>query len=135
MIKIIFLVFLFISDVFSIEIDNIISSIEKMNTLNKIPQTIPYKVYDPFSNAKPILNTKSKSINSITPSVEPISLQTVLNNRAFIDGKWYNCGEKVRDYKVKFIGSDSVVLVKDSKEITLRLKMVNSILTMKEQKK
>jgi len=117
----------------AIDITDIIESIEKMNTSAKIPKTIEYDLYDPFSGTNPILNDEKNKIKKTNNIVEAITLQTILNNRAFIDGKWYNEGDKVREFKIETINSDSVVLVQNSKKTTLRFKMIESILEMKEQ--
>jgi len=118
----------------ALEIKDIMKSINKINSSNKIKQTIDYNVYDPFLTAEPILNIKKSYLkNKVTKN--PIILQTILNNKAFIDGKWYNNGDKIREFKVESINSDSVILSKNSIRRVLRFKIADSILKVKEQKK
>jgi len=119
---------------YAIEITDIIDSIDKMNSSVQIPKKIEYNVYDPFSSAKPILNTKHNTKLKTNIILQPIILQTILNNRAFVDGKWYNKGDKVRDYKIEMVNSDSVILVKNFKKTIIRIKKIERILKMKEQK-
>jgi len=120
--------------IYAIEITDIIDSIDKMNSSVQIPKKIEYNVYDPFSSAKPILNTKHNTKLKTNIILQPIILQTILNNRAFVDGKWYNKGDKVRDYKIEMVNSDSVILVKNFKKTIIRIKKIERILKMKEQK-
>jgi len=135
MIKGIILLMILSLSLFAIDITDIIDSIERMNSSTKIPKKIEYNIYDPFSDAKSILIVKNNNDKKISSSLKPIILQTILNNRAFIDGKWYNEGDEIRKYKIKSIGSDSVVLVKNAINTTLRLNMIESILEMKEQER
>jgi len=134
MMKFIIYWMIFSLSLFAMDISNIIDSIDRMNTSAKIPKKIEYNLYDPFSSVKPNLNTKNDTSEKIATILEPIILETILNNRAFIDGKWYNKGDKVREFKLITINSDSVVLIKDLKKTTLRLKKIENILKMKEQK-
>ena len=61
----------------AIDITDIIESIEKMNTSAKIPKTIEYDLYDPFSGANPILNDEKNKIKKTNNIVEAITLQTI----------------------------------------------------------
>jgi len=133
MIKIITFLMICSLSLLAIDITSIIETIDKMNTSTKISKKIEYDLYDPFASAKPILNKKENTLDKTGGILSPIILQTILNNRAFIDGKWYNEGDKVREYNIETINSDSVVLRKKMKKTTLKLKMIESILRMKEQ--
>ena len=135
MIKIYFYLIFFAMSLFAIEIEGIIKSIDKINSSVKIPKKVQYDLYDPFSSAKPILNTKNDLNNNIVSVKKPLILQTILNNRAFIDGKWYNEGDKVRHYYIKSINSDSLVLSQGKKIKTIRLTKIKNILNMKEQER
>ena len=133
MIKIITFLMICSLSLLAIDITSIIETIDKMNSSTKISKKIEYDLYDPFASAKPILNKKENTLDKTNDIFSPIILQTILNNRAFIDGKWYNEGDKVREYNIETIDSDSVVLRKKMKKTTLKLKMIESILRMKEQ--
>jgi len=135
--KLLIFLSIFSSIVSATDIEDIIKSIQKINSDKaiKIPKSIKYDIYDPFSSAKPILNAENKQQKKQTNELSPIILQTTLNHRAFIDGKWYNKGEIVRGYKIQKISKDSVVLVKHSKIKVISIYSVKNILEMKEPKK
>ena len=135
MIKTVIFLISFSLSLFAIDIADIIDSIDRMNTSAKIPKKVQYHVYDPFSGAKPMVDSKNNTLEKTSIVIEPVILQTILNNRAFIDGKWYNKGDKVREFELVAINSDSVVLMKNSKKTILRLKIIENILEMKEQEK
>jgi len=120
-------------NVFAMEIKNIVNAIDKMNATPDIVKTIQYKLYDPFSAAKPLLNKKYNYSNGLKHPSQSIILQTTLNKRAFIGGKWYNKGDIVNGFRIRKIYTDSIVITKNSKMKIVRLKMVKNILKMKEQ--
>jgi len=48
-----------------------------------------------------------------------LTLSTVINTSAMINGKWYKIGDKINGYKVSKIDSTSVLLTKKSKKLLL----------------
>ena len=95
---------------------------------------------DPFIFLKKnrIEESKSKNANrSSTPKVtrsatssapgakkiikkrKGLTLTTVINTSAMINGKWYKMGDKVSGYKVSKIDSTSVLLTKKKKKLLL----------------
>ena len=118
----------------AMQISDIIKTIDKLNDLTAISSKLDYEVYDPFASAKPILKTKNISKKTLKHS-NPIVIQTILNNRVFISGKWYNVGDKVRDFKIQNIRSDSIELSKDATIKIIRLDATKSILKTKGLKR
>ncbi len=48
-----------------------------------------------------------------------LTLKTVINSSAMINGKWYKVGDKINGYKVSKIDSTSVLLTKQKKKLLL----------------
>lgn len=127
--KIIYLL-LVASALSAIEITNIIQTMDKLNSSDKISSSLDYDVYDPFATAKPILKTKNIEVKELSTST-PIVIQTILNDRVFISGEWYNAGDKIRDFKIKDIKSDRIELVKNRTIKVITIDAIESILKMK----
>lgn len=130
MIKIILVLFMLEGFIYADDIDvNLIAQkIDKILKSDKISSKLSYDVYDPFSNAKPIM--MQEEITN-TKTIQPMKLQTVLNSRAFIDGNWYDAKDKIKGYVIKSIDLNSVTLVKNGKNLVLKLEETEDIVTMK----
>jgi len=95
--------------------------------------------YDPFFGNKKIAKASSKSTKKRVQKKriakkrrKSLVLSMILNNKAFINGKWYGKNQKVEHYMLKKIDQDSVVLVRKNKTIKLRLYTVKNLLHKKE---
>jgi len=87
---------------------------------------------NPFTIIKKVLKKPKKKIKkkkkpSIVRIIEPtFTLTAILNSKAFINGKWYEIGDKLAgDYRVTYIGDSSVVV--SSPRLTKRLKVEPSV--------
>ena len=60
-----------------------------------------------------------------------LSLEAVMNKSAFINGKWYKEGEKVKGYLLKEVNARSVLLTKGKKQLTLTTMSKNKKLKFK----
>lgn len=101
--------FLYAQDV---NVEELAKRIDKLETSTTLSQNLDYKVYDPFETAKPILEQKQiirKKHN------RAIVIQTVLNDRIFIQHKWYSKGDTVQGYKIKQIFHNSAQFCKNKK--------------------
>lgn len=77
------------------------------------------QMYDPFlKTAKKPASTgllpPPPMIPSI-PSMPPLEVSAVMNDRAFINGEWYRIGETVRDYEITHIDPRFVSLKEGNK--------------------
>lgn len=61
----------------------------------------------------------------------PLKLQVVLNKSAQINGRWYKEGERVRQYKIAGITTDSVLLQSKQKQLKLHIKAENPKIKLK----
>ncbi len=61
--------------------------------------------------------TSSKSTHKVHN--KPLTLEAIMNNNAYINGKWYNVHDKVRGQKITLIDKDYVVLKYKKKKTRL----------------
>ena len=76
-----------------------------------------YDIYDPFQKAMPVIK-KAKRVK-IKPIPTKPKVKAIINNSAYIDGKWREVGDNIRGYKLVKINSTSVVLELGDKNITI----------------
>ncbi len=114
----------------NIEINDISEKIAKINSSVKKNQKLDYKVYDPFATAKPIL--KIKKIVKKSKIYHPITVEAILNNKAFIENKWYSVKDKIRGFKIISIKKDGIMIVKNNKKSLIKLRGVGNMIQIKE---
>ena len=85
-------------------------------------QRLPIIQYDPFFNAQKIIKQQSMIIKSITKTKAAIKLHltAILNDQAYINGRFYKVGDKIGAFKVVKISSNSVHLKSKTKTTVLR---------------
>ena len=93
--------------------------------------------YDPFHPQHKVVSKKVKKAirhhhkkNHTKPYVSMI-----LNNKAFINGKWYSKNQKVARYVLTRIDEDSITLTRNGKHLTLFVNQPKHILVTKEAHK
>lgn len=96
---------------------------------NKTQLEVPS--YDPFMRAAPLLQKKSKNVTVHKPL--PIQLIAVLNEKAFINEKWYIKGDVLAEGKITEIRADSVYLKKGHTIKILKLKKAKNIFTLEQK--
>lgn len=116
-----------------------IKDMEKKIALLKSAKDYTFKEakvpYDPFYKAKKIVSQKKKSIKTKKIKRTYPKLITVLNNQAFINGKWYKKGDIIEGMMVKKIYSDHIILQKGSKKVVLKIKQNRKFLNIVEKRK
>jgi hypothetical protein len=114
------------------DVSKIVEKVRNIKKSNQLSPILEYKVYDPFATAKPIL--KEKKIKVIhKPKEQSIIPQTILNGEVFIDKKWYATGDIIRGYKIKNIGTKSILLYKNGIYKKCSLKSSNNIVKFEEK--
>jgi hypothetical protein len=99
--------------------------------LNNEEERLEIPQYDPFRRAKPLLVKKLSKRPVYKPA--PVTLIAVLNDKAFINGKWYKNGDLLSEGKLIKITDESVYLKKGNKIKILRLKKEKSLLKISEK--
>ena len=114
-----------------IDVQKIATRIDTISN-SKISNKVDYNVYDPFATAKPILKKKT-----IVKRAEQknIVLETILNNRVFIERKWYSTGSYIHGYKIKNISANGIIITKNHKTLLIPLNKNKNLLKIKENLK
>ena len=112
------------------DVHEIAKKIDALGADDTLNEKVNYKVYDPFKRAKPLLAKKEKKTEMIKP--KPIKVETILNERAWINGKWLKKGALVNGYKITAINKNAIVLRHNKKEIFIPLSQGRNFLRVKE---
>jgi hypothetical protein len=99
--------------------------------LDNEEKTLELPEYDPFKRAKPLLIRKLSKRPVYRPA--PTALIAVLNDKAYINGRWYKIGDVLFEGKLFKITDESVYLKKGNKIKIFRLKKEKSILQVSEK--
>ncbi len=109
-----------------IDVALIAKKIDALKNENRVSAELDYRVYDPFLDAKSILKSESFSLPK---KKSEIILQTILNNRALIGGKWYSVGNIIQGGVIESIGTDYIVVLKNKKRERVFFKKRKDIIT------
>ncbi len=121
------LMLLMIQAVWSAPIDKTIDELLEGNQEN----SLGVSEYDPFSRAKPLLY-KKMSKRSIQKKAA-LALSAVLNDRAYMNGKWYTKGDLTPEGRVIRVKADAVYLKKGTKIKVLTLHNQKSMFSIREK--
>ncbi|MEA2111479.1 MAG: hypothetical protein U9P71_05470 [Campylobacterota bacterium] len=115
----------------TVDVNPIVKKIDAIKESKKSPTTLDYNIYDPFAKAKPLLAKKEQK--PVVKTARPIRVQTILNGKALIDGKWHGVGSSVHDATIKTVANNHIVIIRDSKLITITIKSKKNIIKTKER--
>ncbi len=87
----------------------LLQKIEKLETFT-LSFDVPVKVYDPFKRAASFVKKGKKRGFSGSPSLPKVL--AIMNDRAFVNGRWVFVGERVAGFKVAKIEGEGVVFKK-----------------------
>ncbi|MCJ7766432.1 MAG: hypothetical protein MUP09_10890 [Thiovulaceae bacterium] len=83
--------------------------------------------YDPFARVKPLL-IKKMGKRAGTKVARPLHLVALLNNRAFINGQWYEKSDRLRGGRVVEVTQESATIAFGKKRTVLFLQKKENIL-------
>lgn len=88
--------------------------------------------YNPFMSEETMaeLGTKPQSTED-----KSLKLLSVMNQKAFISGKWYGVGDRIENGKVSRINPSSVEMIQGGKKSVLRFESAKSVLHVKDTNK
>jgi len=117
---------------FSSEIDvkKIVKKIEMLQHNKNISSKIHYNVYDPFATAKPILKQKNNTPIKLHKD-SSITIETILNNKVLIAGKWLSVGDKINGATIKSINKNNIIIYKNNRWIKVSFKRKKDIINIK----
>lgn len=92
--------------------------------------------YNPFinENAMKALMNESNTTSSNETKKE-MKLVSIINQKAFIGGKWYGVGEMIEGKKIIKINADTVEIKQGSKSTILAFEASKDLLKIKDSKK
>ncbi|MDX1810178.1 MAG: hypothetical protein R3331_11620 [Sulfurospirillaceae bacterium] len=114
--------------------DNLSTRLEHL-IQNKHEKKVVFLSYNPFQ-----VNKKEKkaaeSYRDITPKKQnhPLDFITVMNKKAFINGRWFKAGDIVAGYKIEKIYPNKILVNKKGVKTTLGLGIKENILKIRENK-
>jgi len=115
-----------------VDIAPIIAKIDALKHEKKTSPTLSYRLYDPFAKAKPLLATKQQPPLR-KKSIRPIIVQTILNRRALIDGKWFGVGSRIHGHTITAVKAHHIVVATGTTTRTIPIKTGKRIIMTKEQ--
>jgi len=92
--------------------------------------------YNPFINEnamKALMNESNTTSSSETK--KEMKLVSIINQKAFISGKWYGVGEMIEGKKIIKINADTVEIKQGSKSTILAFEASKDLLRIKDSKK
>jgi len=110
-----------------IEITEMISKIKEERggiSIEKLEDTVNPFIIKKVEEVKEENLTKEEKIAVVKKVIVETNytLSAILNHAAFINKKWYKKGSKIDQYKVIYIGKETVTLKSSEKKRTLSLK-------------
>ena len=92
--------------------------------------------YNPFINENAIKALMNESnATSSNETKKEMKLVSIINQKAFIGGKWYGVGEMIEGKKIIKINSDTVEMKEGSKSTILAFEASKDLLKIKDSKK
>ncbi|WP_201352410.1 hypothetical protein [Hydrogenimonas urashimensis] len=114
-----------------IDVGTIVKKFEKVGAW-RLPPTPDYEVYDPFKRAEPLMK---KSGPRVPPKVRrtTIRVTAVMNDKAFVNGRWVGKGSRVGSYRIIDVRADGIVVKEGNKRLLLPLKRERKLLQIKDK--
>ncbi len=98
---------------------------------DNVQQELSLPQYDPFKRAKPLLKAKKRGKRVYRPA--PKELTAVFNDKAFINGRWYQLGDTLPEGRLVKINATRVYLKKGSTIKVLPLKKSKNLLNITQK--
>lgn len=114
------------------DVSKVVEQVKSIKNLSKLSPNLDYRVYDPFATAKPILKEKKHKVWYKTTN-KSIKIETILNDKVFIEKKWYATGDFIRGYKIKNIAKGNILLYKNGVYKKIYLKSSKNIVKIEEK--
>ncbi|WP_457597960.1 hypothetical protein [Hydrogenimonas sp.] len=88
-------------------IEAIVKKFESLEAF-RIPAAVEYRIYDPFKRAAPRIKTGATHRHIRRQALPKVT--AIMNDRAFMEGRWVRAGERVGGYRVLEIRKGGVLL-------------------------
>ena len=87
-----------------------------------------YKIYDPFVRTQPLL-VKAKPVEA-KPRAPLPKLYAIMNDRAYLDGRWVSPGDRVGPFRVLAIRDDGVEIERDGEKHFLTMSLSDRLMKL-----
>lgn len=106
---------------------------EKLSMLlnNPIPNYTLEVKYDPFIKSQGLMDTAFEN----TMKVSSLQINSILNNKVYIESKWRSEGDEVQGYKIIKINQSDIVTSKDGKLVKFELQPSTTLLKVRKIEK
>ena len=95
-----------------------------------LPPVPGYEIYDPFRRAEKLMRRKTPPLRR--PAAPRPKVTAVLNDRAFVAGRWVKPGDRVGLYRVAAVRPDGVLLRRKGRTLFLPLARPKNLLHIKD---
>jgi len=120
--------FLILSIVMSIYAQDLKLKIERLIVPVEKKPIVKVK-YDPFKKGQEVVQKVfNKKVQDNT-----LYVTSILNNRVFINSRWYRVGDKVNGYKIIQIKEDSILAKNSKKVLKFGIKRRDNIVKVEEK--
>ncbi len=123
-------------NIFAFSIEPIILKINMLNKQKvKVFKEISLK-YDPFKNGNKVVKAKTilQKNKKTKEQKSSFFLLAILDNKAFINSKWYKLNDKIGKYRIIKISKNLVIIKNSKKRIFLKPNKSNKILKIRNKK-
>ena len=85
--------------------------------------------YDPFQKGQEVVQKTFES----KPQEKTLHVTSILNNRVFVNSRWYSVGDEVNEYKIIQIREDSLLAKKSGKIVKFGIKRRDNIVKVEDK--
>lgn len=95
------------------------------------------EMYDPFAKATKLKPTSAKKLSSSLQMIVPapqiqLVVNAIMNNKAFINGEWYNIGDRINNQEITYIKNNFVGFKEENRLTMVSVTESNHVLSIKE---
>ena len=121
-------IFLILSIVLSLYAEDLKLRTQKL--IAPIEKTLIVRVkYDPFKKGEEVV----QKIFNKKRQDKTLYVTAILNNKVFINSRWYRVGDKVAGYKILQLKEDSILVKNSKKVLKFSIKRRNNIVKVKDK--
>lgn len=105
---------------------------QKVDSLRELPKDgkIVFVNYDPFKRGEEVV----LKVIEQKKQDNRLHVTSILNNRVFIDSKWYSVGDEVRGYKILQINALNILAKNDDKVVKLGMQKSDKLFKIRNKK-
>ena len=114
----------------TVDVESIAKKLEKVG-MWELPATPGYVIYDPFRRAEPLIKRAKKSTRT-PPQAPVVRVSAVMNDRAFVNGRWVARGDRIGPYRIVAVRAGGVVMKEGGRTLFIPVRHEKKLLKIKE---